>query len=202
MNPEQTAIVLIGYQNDYFATDGILHNVIEESTKATNVVVNTVNLVQELLHTPALIITTPIFFTSTYDELVEPVGILNVIKQYGAFQAGSIGSEMTPELVPFKDRITEVPGKRGLNAFSNTELNSLLRSKQITNFVLAGAVTSVCIDSTGRYAHELGYQVSVLSDCTSARTNFEQDFYCNNIFPLYANVISHAQLLDKFKTAV
>ncbi len=202
MNPEQTAIVLIGYQNDYFATDGILHNVIEESTKATNVVVNTVNLVQELLHTPALIITTPIFFTSTYDELVEPVGILNVIKQYGAFQAGSIGSEMTPELVPFKDRITEVPGKRGLNAFSNTELNSLLRSKQITNFILAGAVTSVCIDSTGRYAHELGYQVSVLSDCTSARTNFEQDFYCNNIFPLYANVISHAQLLDKFKTAV
>ena len=202
MNPEQTAIVLIGYQNDYFATDGILHNVIEESTKATNVVVNTVNLVQELLHTPALIITTPIFFTSTYDELVEPVGILNVIKQYGAFQAGSIGSEMTPELVPFKDRITEVPGKRGLNAFSNTELNSLLRSKQITNFILAGAVTSVCIDSTGRYAHELGYQVSVLSDCTSARTNFEQDFYCNNIFPLYANVMSHAQLLDKFKTAV
>ncbi|MGB3204498.1 MAG: cysteine hydrolase family protein [Crinalium sp.] len=202
MNPEQTAIVLIGFQNDYFATDGILHNVIEESTKATNVVVNTVNLVQELAPTPALIITTPIFFTSTYDELVEPVGILNVIKEYGAFQAGSIGSEMTPELVPFKDRITEVPGKRGLNAFSNTELNSLLRSKQITNFILAGAVTSVCIDSTGRYAHELGYQVSVLSDCTSARTNFEQDFYCNNIFPLYANVMSHAQLLDKFKTAV
>lgn len=202
MNPEQTAIVLIGYQNDYFATDGILHNVIEESTKATNVVVNTVNLVQEVLPTPALIITTPIFFTSTYDELVEPVGILNVIKEYGAFQAGSKGSEMTPELVPFKDRITEVPGKRGLNAFSNTELNSLLRSRQITNFVLAGAVTSVCIDSTGRYAHELGYQVSVLSDCTSARTNFEQEFYCNNIFPLYANVISHEQLLDKFKTAV
>lgn len=34
MNSKNSALILIGYQNDYFATDGILHDVIEESSKS------------------------------------------------------------------------------------------------------------------------------------------------------------------------
>jgi nicotinamidase-related amidase len=63
--------------------------------------------------------------------------------------------------------------------------------------VLAGTVTSICIDSAGRAAHERGYRVSILSDCTSSRSNFEQDFYCEQIFPLYANVVSSNDLLGE-----
>ena len=67
-----------------------------------------------------------------------------------------------------------------------TNLNEVLRQKQITPYlVLAGAVTSICIDSTGRAAHEQGYQVSMLSDCTSARTVFEQEFYFENVFRIF-----------------
>jgi len=95
----------------------------------------------------------------------------------------------------------EVPGKRGLNAFSNTDLDNLLRKREITNIVLAGVATSICIDSTGRSAYERGYKVSVLSDCTSGRTTFEQDFYCENVFPLYAEVIDHVQLLKRLEIA-
>ena len=81
-----------------------------------------------------------------------------------------------------------VPGKRGLNAFSNTDLNDELRARGIENVVLAGAVTSICIDSTGRAAHERNFNVTVLADVTASRTPFEQSFYCENVFPLYANV--------------
>ncbi|SRR5579883_245355 len=199
MKPEQTALILIGYQNDYFAVNGILHNVVEESAKVTNVLVNTVHLIEQLLATPVLLISTPILFTPNYEELVEPVGILKIIKEVGAFQAGTKGAETIPELLPFKERIIEVSGKRGLNAFSCTELDTVLKRRQITHVVLAGTVTSICIDSTGRAAHERGYHVTILADCTSARTNFEQDFYCEHIFPLYANVISHSQLLNQLK---
>ena len=61
--------------------------------------------------------------------------------------------------------------------------------------VLAGAVTSICIDSTGRSAHERGYGVTVLSDCTCGRTNFEQDFYIEQILPLYAQISTSEELL-------
>ncbi len=196
MNPQNTALLLIGFQNDYFAPSGILHSVIDESAKATKAVENTVQLLQTLVQTPVLIAATPIFFTPNYEEMVDPVGILKIIKEVGAFQAGTPGSEMIEELLPFRSRILEIPGKRGFNAFIGTDLNETLRQKQITHLVLSGAVTSICIDSTGRSAHEQGYHVSVLSDCTSARTAFEQEFYHTNIFPLYADTISASLLLQ------
>ncbi|MBE9101290.1 hypothetical protein [Vacuolonema iberomarrocanum] len=52
MTPKNTALILIGFQNDYFAQDGILSGVIEESAKATNTVENTVKLLQNLVKTP------------------------------------------------------------------------------------------------------------------------------------------------------
>ncbi|HEV8712389.1 MAG TPA: cysteine hydrolase [Candidatus Binatia bacterium] len=195
MDPKHIALVLIGYQNDYFAADGILHKVIEESSRVTGTLANTVDLIEHLYPIPILIVSTPIIFTSDYSELVESVGILKTVKEMGAFKAGTKGAETIPELLRFGERIMEVPGKRGLNAFSNTELDSLFRQRGITNVVLAGTATSICIDSTGRSAFERGYKVTILSDCTSGRTTFEQDFYCENVFPLYAEVIDHVQLL-------
>ena len=121
--------------------------------------------------------------------MVDPVGILKVIKDVKAFKKGSHGAEVLDEFKVYGERISTVQGKRGLNAFSNTDLDSLLLERSITNIVLAGAVTSICIDSTGRAAHERGYRVSILSDCTASRSKMEQEFYCENIFPLYAQVI-------------
>ena len=143
----------------------------------------------------ALLISTPIVFTPDYRELSQPTGILEVIKDLGAFREGEKGAETIPEIAEYGDRIQEVPGKRGLNAFSNTELEKVLSERAIEDVVVAGVVTSICIDSTGRAAHERGYRVSILSDCTAGRSAFEQDFYCEKIFPLYAHVIGSGALL-------
>ncbi|MGD1863175.1 MAG: cysteine hydrolase family protein [Phormidesmis sp.] len=199
MNPNNTALLLIGFQNDYFAQDGILHGVIEASAKAVKTVENTTNLLQQLVKTPITIISTPIFFTPNYEELVEPVGILKTIKEVGAFQKGAPGSQTIEELGPYKDKILEIPGKRGFNAFINTNLAEVLKERGITNLVIAGSVTSICIDSTGRSAHEQGYKVSILSDCTSARTTFEQQFYVEDVFPLYAETPTAQDLLEKLE---
>ena len=192
----KTAIILIGYQNDYFAADGALVGALEDAEWRVEMLANTVKLLESASDTEALIISTPIVFTPNYEELVEPTGILKAIVDVGAFKGGETGSETIKELTSFGDRIQEIPGKRGLNAFSNTGLNEALEAKGITDVVIAGVVTSICIDSTGRAAHEHGYRVSILKDCTAGRTSFEQDFYCENIFPLYANVIESEELLQ------
>ena len=195
MNLNNTALILIGYQNDYFSKDGILHSVIEEATRVHGVLDNTLELLNKLAPTEVPLITTPIQFTSDYHELVEPIGILKTIKDVGAFKEGTSGSATIDEFSPYRGRIIEVPGKRGLNAFSNTDLEKILREHQIENIVLAGAVTSICIDSTGREAFERGYKVTQLTNCTSGRTLIEQEFYCENVFPLYAEVKTHNQVL-------
>lgn len=195
MNPAETALVLIGYQNDYFAPDGVLASVIEESARAAEVLANTVALVAALATTRATIVATPIIFTPDYSELLNPVGILKTVRDLGAFRAGSHGSETVGDLLRFGDRISCVPGKRGLNAFSNTDLDALLSRNAVRNVVLAGVVTSICIDSTARSASERGYDVTVLRDCTASRTKLEHDFYCDGILPLYSKVTTSRALL-------
>ena len=180
------AIILIGLQNDYFSEDGILKEVVEESSKVSNIIENIINLVERLDNT--LIISTPIIFSEDYNELVDPVGILQTIKEVGAFKKGTKGAETIDQIKAFGEKIIEIPGKLGLNAFANTSLEETLSSKNIEEVILAGTVASICIDSTGRSAHEKGFKVTMLSDCISGRTVFEKDFYCENVYPLYAKI--------------
>ncbi len=198
MEIEKTAVIFIGYQNDYFAEDGILRGIIEEPGRTNKVLANTLALIESLKDTSALLVATPIVFTEDYSELVEPQGILKAIKEAGAFKQGTKGGETIPAFVSYGDGIREVTGKRGLNAFSNTRLDETLRERQIQDICLAGAVTSICIDSTGRAAFEKGYRVHILSDCTAGRSPVEELFYCETIFPLYAEVIKSTDLLSRF----
>ena len=195
MDLSRTAVVFIGFHNDYFAGDGILKGAIEESVKTNSVLEHSLDLVDELIERDVLLIQTPIVFTEDYKELVNPVGILKVIKDVGAFKEGTRGGAVIDEFKAYGEKILTVPGKRGLNAFSNTDLEERLQQHQIEHVVVAGAVTSICIDSTGRAAHERGYRVSILADCTAGRSNVEQSFYCENIFPLYASVLTSEELL-------
>jgi nicotinamidase-related amidase len=194
MDPKTPALILVGYQNDYFAKDGILRGVVEEPNRVDSVLASSLAFIAKAAKTPMTIISTPIVLEPDYRALASAVGILDKIKDSGAFKAGTPGADTIPELLAFGDRIMYVTGKVGFNAFSNTTLDAVLKERGIKDVLVAGMITSLCIDSTGRAAYERGYSVTVLSDCTSARTPAEQDFFCSNIFPLYGAVASSSDL--------
>ena len=193
---KKKAILLIGFQKDYFSKDGILHGVVEESLNNFNILAKTVNVVKNAIRDNVLVVSTPIIFSEDYSELVNPVGILATIKEVGAFKANTEGAKTIAELTHFGDSILEIPGKQGLNAFVNTNLEQVLKKNNVEEVVLAGCVCSICIDSTGRAAAEKGFSVTMLSDCISSRTLFEHTFYTTEIFPLYANVIEAKTLIN------
>lgn len=196
MTPDKTALLLIGFQNDYFANDGVLHGVIEESVKANDLLNNTIRVIESTLDQDVMTISTPIVFFDDYRELDNPVGILKTCQELGAFRRSSKGSHTIAPIKEFGDHILELPGKTGLNAFSNTSLLQTLQDNGIEELLIAGVVTSVCIDSTARFASDQGFRVTILSDCTAGRNLFEQDYYCGQIFPIFANVRTHEEILD------
>ena len=193
---KKKAIVLIGFQNDYFSKNGILNSVVEESIDVLHVVDNVLSVIEKTINnTEYIIISTPINFSEDYSELYEPVGILKLIKDQGAFMKGKEGAEVIPEIKKFGDQIIEIEGKKGLNAFIGTSLNEILQENNVEEVILAGCVCSICIDSTGRSAAEKGYKVTMLSDCITGRTMFEQEYYCDNVFPLYSTIKSSEELI-------
>jgi len=201
MDASSTAVILVGYQNDYFAKNGILRGVIEDPGSVDSVLANSLAFLRAAAATPMTIISTPIVLTPDYRALASPVGILHSIKESGAFRVGSPGADTIPELLAFGDRVQYVSGKVGFNAFGNTRLEDVLSQAHIRDVLVAGMVTSLCIDSTGRAAYERGYSVTVLSDCTSARTATEHAFFCGSVFPLYGRALSSTAVLSELQSA-
>lgn len=92
MDPASTALILIGYQNDYFASEGTLADFIEDRERVQDVRNRTIPLVENCIEKGVLVISTPILFTENYEEIRNPIGILAAIQQRGAFVEGSRGA--------------------------------------------------------------------------------------------------------------
>ena len=199
MKAASTALILIGYQNDYFANEGTLADFIDDRERVEHVRRGTIPLIEKCIERGILVVSTPILFTETYEEIRNPIGILAAIQARGAFRRGQPGSAVISDFDRFGDKILTVPGKRGLDAFSHTSLSKILADRNIDHIAVAGVVTSLCIDSTGRAGFEAGLDVTVLEDCTAGRTAQEQDFYCESIFPLYASVKAANSFLEDFE---
>jgi ureidoacrylate peracid hydrolase len=80
--------------------------------------------------------------------------------------AGSEGAQFIDELSP-EDGEVEVR-KHRYSAFKGTNLDMLLRAREIRTCVVTGVSTNVCVESTLRDAFEHGYYVVVPGDGTAS----------------------------------
>ena len=79
---------------------------------------------------------------------------------------GEPGHAIIPELQPLPgEPIIDKPGK---GAFHSTDLDATLRAKGVTQLVVTGVTTEVCVQATVREANDRGYDCLVLSDCTAS----------------------------------
>ena len=79
---------------------------------------------------------------------------------------GQAGWDIIPELYPFPDEVIVNKSSRG--AFYSTDLDLILRQWGVSNLILTGVTTDVCVHSTMREADDRGYDCLLLEDCTQA----------------------------------
>jgi len=82
------------------------------------------------------------------------------------------------------------------SGFANTDLDQQLRQHGISHVILIGLLANTCIESTGRYAMEIGYHVTLVRDATAAFS--EEMMHAAHALngPTYAHaILSTAELL-------
>jgi nicotinamidase-related amidase len=136
-----------------------------------------------------------------YDDWSHPNPTQREIQELRTFALGTWGGEWHPDFVP-QDGDVVVKEHWGQSGFPNTDLDLLLRQHGITHVVIVGLLANTCIESTGRYAMELGYHVTLVSDATAAFTEEMLRAAHELNGPTYAHAITTtADLVDALRAA-
>ncbi|HEU0193535.1 MAG TPA: cysteine hydrolase [Gaiellales bacterium] len=197
-DPRSTAVVLIEYQNDFTSEGGALHDAVSGVMDDTGMLDNSKALIDEARQAGATVVHAPITFAEGYGELGDPdavYGILKGVIDSGAFVKGSWGAAICDDMAPQEGDIV-VEGKRGLDTFATTNLDFILRSRDIKTVALGGFLTNCCVESTMRTAYEKGYDVVTLTDCTAATSDEEQRVAVARDYPMFSRPMTGSEFTE------
>jgi ureidoacrylate peracid hydrolase len=196
LDPKKTAVVMIEFQNDFTTEGGSLHGAVKGVMESSNMLEHAQETVAKAREMGATIIHAPITFAEGYPELGEhPYGILKGVVDTNSFRKGTWGADFAEEMQPQEGDLI-VEGKRGLCAFSSTNLDFILRGRGIENVALGGFLTNCCVESSMRTAYEKGFNVFTLTDCVAATSEEEHRVAIEKDYPMFSRPVDHHEFLS------
>ena len=102
-----------------------------------------------------------------YEDWDHPNPTQRAVQKRQTFAKGSWGGDWHPDFVPKAGDIV-IKEHWAQSGFANTDLDFQLKQHGITHVILLGLLANTCIESTGRFAMELGYHVTLVRDATAA----------------------------------
>ena len=196
LDPKKTAVVMIEFQNDFASEGGSLNEAVKDVMESSNMLENAMDAVAKARELGATIIHAPITFAEGYPELGDnPYGILKGVVDTSSFRKGTWGAEFIEGMQPEEGDLV-VEGKRGLCAFSSTNLGFILRGRGVENVAFGGFLTNCCVESSMRTAYEGGFNVYTLTDCVAATSEEEQRVAIEKDYPMFSHPVNHNEFVN------
>jgi ureidoacrylate peracid hydrolase len=166
LKKEETALLVIDMQYGGGAPDGSLVRMLNvDVTKQEDIVTPMVKLKDYFNENGMLVVNIKTEYEEDFSDW-EMLGERFEVRKYKHFVKGSPDAEIIPPLAPREGE--ELIVKNRWNAFFNTNLEELLKRKNIVNLVIVGAATDVCVLETCSYAFSLNYNCIVPIETTAS----------------------------------
>jgi len=112
------------------------------------------------------------------------------------FEDGTWGGEIRSEFAPQAGDIVAQEHWCS-SGFANTDLDLQLKKHGIHRLIVIGLIGHTCVESTVRFAAELGYEVTVVRDAIADYSDREMQAALEVNLPNYANtIVSTAEILE------
>lgn len=166
---DRTAVLLVDPYNDFLSEGGKLWPLVEEVAIEVGLLHNLRALMAAARREGITIVIVPHhrWEPGDYADWSHPTPSQLAGGKRQSFAKGSWGGEWHPDFVPQQGDIV-VKEHWGASGFANTDLDLRLKQRGINHVIVVGLLANTCIESTGRFAAELGYHVTLIKDATAA----------------------------------
>ncbi|RFU31607.1 hypothetical protein B7463_g4736, partial [Scytalidium lignicola] len=173
-----TAIILIDPYNDFLHPEGKMYPALSASLAETNTIshINDLLIAVRSHKIPVYYGLHQQYKLGSFDGWKHMKALHQSQKDNKVFEEGSWGAEIFEGMEPKLENGDVVVSKHWQH--------------EITNVVIAGLTTNACVEATARYAYDLGYHVTLLSDATAAFSTEQKNAATNIIWPLFASKVT------------
>ncbi|HTG01309.1 MAG TPA: isochorismatase family cysteine hydrolase [Nitrospirota bacterium] len=190
IDKEITALLVIDPYNDFISAGGRLWDRLRSVAEANNCVHHMLQLLDAARKAGVRVFYAlhrryrPGDYESwKYIAPIQKAGWLHRAFEYGTW-AGEIRREFEPRLGDI------VAAEHWCSSgFANTDLDLQLKKHGLHRLIVIGLTAHTCVESTVRYAAELGYEVTVVKDATADYSDEEMHAALDVNIPNYASAI-------------
>ena len=190
-DPARSAVLLVDPYNEFLSEGGLLYPLSRETLEANNAIANMKQLVEAARASGVRVIYVPHhhYREGDYSGWKFARGTGRV------FKAETWNVEYHPDL-QMQPGDLEARQHWQSSGFANTDLDFLLKAHGIDHVILAGMRANTCIESTARYAVELGYHTTMLTDAVGAFNMAEMRAAVDIDYPVIShNVLSTREFI-------
>lgn len=196
-----TALLLVDPYNDFLSEGGKLWQPVKANAEEQNLLPNMRNIVAAARAAAIRVFYVPHHRAEPGDlqHWHNATPYQQSSHKLQVFAKGSWGGEWHPDFIP-QDGDVIAKEHWASSGFANTDLDVLLRQHGVRKVIIIGLLANTCIETTAKFAMELGYQVTLISDATAAFSSEALHAAHHINGPTYASaILSTSALLQLLK---
>lgn len=188
--PESTGLLLVDPYNDFLSEGGKLNERAKPVADATGTVQHLREVVAAVRATAIQVFYVPHHRARLNDfaNWKHPSPYQLGARHLQLFAVDSWGGQWHPDFQPQEQDVI-VQEHWGSSGFANTDLDFQLKQHGIDKVILVGMLANTCIESTAKFAAELGYHVTLVRDATAALSSDAMHAAHEINGPTYAHAI-------------
>lgn len=198
----RSAIVLIEFQNEWLAEDGILQTrLIKDKEPFQAAVQNAAKVLESarkynftIAHAGLDLSLDPTY--RLFNQGKNVLGLRKAIPMAKTWQKD--GSGFVEPFVPKEEEFI-VSGRSGASVLKNSTLDPFLRNNDIANLFFMGFATHVCVESSLREAHDLGYNAYIVENACAAFEEAQHEHVLKHVVHHFGESVNFESLINFIK---